>query len=315
MLQHPHIVPLLNAGQAGTLLYYTMPYVEGESLRARLARLKELPVSETLHFLRDMLEALAYAHERGVIHRDIKPDNVLISGSNAMITDFGLAKALTAATKSGSLTATGIIVGTPAYMSPEQIVDDSTVDHRSDLYAVGVLGYEMLAGSALFAAPSAQALMAAHVTQAPEPLAARRASVPPAVAAVLTHSPEARFRPSAIRFRDFTHHRKRIGDGRPIADTSASAHPPLGGAGHHCNGRRGSSCSCDTRCARPPERPRFEGSQVAAHFGAGLFVLGDVVQQETAFTSAPRCTPADLKANLRPSRRQASTALSRISCG
>ena len=191
-LQHPHIVPLLGAGQAGDMLYYTMPYVEGESLRERLTRSGELPVTEAAHLLRDVLDALAYAHARGVVHRDIKPDNILIAASHAFVTDFGVAKALTAATNSQVLTSTGVIVGTPAYMSPEQIVGDSLVDHRSDIYAVGILGYEMLAGAAPFSAPSVQALMAAHVTQPPQPITVKRPIVPDAMAAVLMRCLEKR---------------------------------------------------------------------------------------------------------------------------
>ncbi|MGI9076456.1 MAG: protein kinase domain-containing protein [Gemmatimonadaceae bacterium] len=191
-LQHPHIVPLLGAGQAGGLLYYTMQYVEGESLRERLTRSGELPVPEAVRLLRDVLDALVYAHGRGVVHRDIKPDNILIAASHALVTDFGVAKALSAATHTEALTSTGVVVGTPAYMSPEQIVGDPCVDHRSDIYAAGILGYEMLAGAAPFSAPSAQAMMAAHVTQPPASIAAKRPSVPQALAAILMRCLEKR---------------------------------------------------------------------------------------------------------------------------
>src|SRR5438094_3294310 len=122
-LQHPHIVPVLAAGQSGDLLYYTMPLVEGESLRAKLAREGELPVSETIRVLADVADALAYAHAHGVVHRDIKPDNVLISGQHALVTDFGVSKAVTDST-GGSLTSLGVALGTPAYMAPEQAAAD-----------------------------------------------------------------------------------------------------------------------------------------------------------------------------------------------
>src|SRR3989449_724831 len=142
-LQHPHIVPLLAAGPAEELLYYTMPLIEGESLRAKLAREGALPISDTVRILRDVADALAYAHKHGVAHRDIKPDNVLLSNHHAVVTDFGVAKALSQSTGRSSLTSAGVALGTPAYMAPEQAAADPHTDHRCDLYAVGALGYEM----------------------------------------------------------------------------------------------------------------------------------------------------------------------------
>src|SRR5882762_8412001 len=183
-LQHPHIVPLLSAAASGDLLYYTMPLVEGESLRAKLAREGELPVNETIRILADVADALAYAHARGVVHRDIKPDNVLISGKHAVVTDFGVSKAVSASS-GGSLTSLGVALGTPAYMAPEQAAADPHLDHRADLYALGVLGYEMLAGRTPFSAPTPQAMLAAHVTKKPEPVTAHREAIPPALAALV----------------------------------------------------------------------------------------------------------------------------------
>ena len=143
-LQHPHIVPVLAAGISDGLPYYTMPFIEGESLRAKLARSGELPVPEAAKILRDVLSALSYAHEHGVVHRDIKPDNVLLTGSHAVVTDFGVAKALSASTNPGSsLTSLGVALGTPAYMAPEQAAADPATDHRADLYGVGAMAYEM----------------------------------------------------------------------------------------------------------------------------------------------------------------------------
>ena len=193
-LQHPHIVPLLATGETQGLPYYTMPFVEGESLRERLARGGELPVVEAVRLLREIAAALAYAHERGIVHRDIKPENVLLSGGIALVTDFGVAKALLASTTAGSgpLTATGVAIGTPAYMSPEQISADPAVDHRADLYAFGMVAYEMLAGQPPFAGRTAQALLAAHVIDAPEPLQRRRPAVPPSLAALVMRCLEKR---------------------------------------------------------------------------------------------------------------------------
>ena len=190
-LQHPHIVPVLSAGISDGLPYYTMPFIEGESLRARLARSGELPVQEAARVLRDVLSALSYAHEHGVVHRDIKPDNVLITGQHAVVADFGVAKALSASTNPGSsLTSVGVALGTPAYMSPEQAAADPTTDHRADLYAVGALAYEMLTGQQVFSARSPQAMLAAHATEKPEPIDKRRPSVPAALSSLIMRSLE-----------------------------------------------------------------------------------------------------------------------------
>lgn len=175
-LQHPHIVPLIAAGRTGDLVWYTMPLIGGESLRAKLVREGELPVSDAIRALRDVADALAYAHEHGVVHRDIKPDNVLITGRHAVVTDFGVAKALSASTGESSLTSIGVALGTPAYMAPEQASADPHVDHRADIYAFGAMAYEMLTGRPPFSGPP-QMVLAAHVTQAPEAVSARRQSV------------------------------------------------------------------------------------------------------------------------------------------
>src|SRR5213595_197392 len=184
-LQHPHIVPLLTAGSQGDLLYYIMPHIAGESLRARLSHERELPVTETVRILRDVCDALAYAHGHGIVHRDVKPDNVLLSGKHALVTDFGVAKAVASSSGGGTLTSLGMALGTPAYMAPEQAAGDPTVDHRADLYAVGALGYELLAGRPPFSGLSPQNLLAAQVTVTPDPVTRHRASVPPALAALI----------------------------------------------------------------------------------------------------------------------------------
>jgi Tol biopolymer transport system component len=185
-LQHPHIVPILTAGESHGLPFYTMPFVKGDSLRARLSKSGELSVNESMHILRDIASALAYAHAEGVVHRDIKPENVILSGGVAVVTDFGVAKAMDAATTEGGshhtgLTSLGVALGTPAYMAPEQATADPHVDHRADIYAFGCVAYEMLAGSSPFAGRPMQALLAAHVTETPELLARRRPNIPPAL--------------------------------------------------------------------------------------------------------------------------------------
>ena len=193
-LQHPHIVPVHTAGEAGGFLFYTMPYIQGESLRYRLGEGEPLPVPEVVRVLRDVASALAYAHAHGVVHRDIKPDNVLMSGDHAVVTDFGVAKALAAATRSGprndtgphsidNMTAAGVAVGTPAYMAPEQAAGDPDTDHRADLYAIGLLGYELLTGRSPFAARSSpHELITAQLVERPRPVDELRADVPSALA-------------------------------------------------------------------------------------------------------------------------------------
>jgi TolB-like protein/Tfp pilus assembly protein PilF len=190
-LQHPHIVPVLGAGTVRDLPYYTMPLVEGESLRSALAG-ASLSTADRLVILRDVAEALAYAHERGVVHRDIKPENVLLSGRAALVIDFGIAKALSvAAGREGavvpaSLTQAGISMGSPAYMAPEQAAGDPTTDHRADLYAWGMMAYELLSRRHPFADKlTAQALIAAHFVDVPTPLHGLAPGVPVAVSAVI----------------------------------------------------------------------------------------------------------------------------------
>jgi eukaryotic-like serine/threonine-protein kinase len=193
-LQHPHIVPLLTAGESHGLPYFTMPFVDGESLRVRLARHGELPVNQAIRMLREIASALAYAHEHGIVHRDIKPDNVLISGGSAMVTDFGVAKALSASSNAehGGLTSVGVALGTPAYMAPEQASADPSVDHRADIYSFGVLAYELLTGQPPFAGRTPQHVLAAQVTEMPEAITKRRASLPPALAALVMRCLEKR---------------------------------------------------------------------------------------------------------------------------
>jgi eukaryotic-like serine/threonine-protein kinase len=209
-LQHPHIVGVLTAGDIASedfditgarVPYFTMPFVEGESLRNRIERDGRLTVGRTVSILKDVARALAYAHERGVVHRDIKPDNVLLVGTSAMVTDFGIAKAVlgsiatdpghqaakgtsTASSKS-ALTQLGTTLGTPAYMAPEQAAADSTTDHRADIYSFGIMAYEILTGQVPFKSKTPQALLAAQLTATPQPIATRRTDVPAALAALV----------------------------------------------------------------------------------------------------------------------------------
>jgi serine/threonine-protein kinase len=184
-LQHPNILPLLDSGEATGFFFYVMPYVEGESLRDRLARGGELPIPDVVRILMEVADALSHAHAHGVVHRDIKPDNVLLSGRHALVADFGVAKAVTEATGRQVLTSAGVALGTPTYMAPEQATADPHQDHRVDIYALGVLGYELLTGRAPFSATTAQEMLAAHVTAVPEPVERYRPTVSPALAQII----------------------------------------------------------------------------------------------------------------------------------
>ena len=180
-LQHPHIVPVLSSGEIDGNPYFTMPYIAGETLSDRIARDGELPIDDAVRILRDIASALAYAHRSGVVHRDIKPANVLLTDEYALVTDFGVAKALSASAvgdNAATLTAAGSTLGTPAYMSPEQVVADPAADHRTDIYSFGVVAYEVLTGSPPFVERNPQALMAAHATKAPETISTRRPALP-----------------------------------------------------------------------------------------------------------------------------------------
>ncbi|HKV76323.1 MAG TPA: serine/threonine-protein kinase [Gemmatimonadales bacterium] len=211
-LQHPHILPLFDSGavevashesrvesgstpardsQLVTLLYYVMPFIPGETLREKLGREGKLSAAETVRMLREVLDALSLAHEQGVVHRDIKPENILLSGRHAMVADFGVAKAVAAGNRpAGSeaataLTTMGLAIGTPAYMSPEQAAGQAEIDGRTDLYAVGVMAYEMLSGQPPFHGGTPQSLVAAHISQTPESLGSLCPDVPAPLAAAV----------------------------------------------------------------------------------------------------------------------------------
>ncbi len=181
-LQHPHIVPVLKAGDIDGLPYFVMPYVDGESLDIRLRRTRTVSVREALGILKDVARALAFAHERGVVHRDIKPGNVLLAAGSATVTDFGVALALSTARRSGEggagLTLTGVSLGTILYMAPEQAASDPEIDGRADIYSLGITAYEMLSGAAPFAGLNPREMLTARLTLPPPPLATVRRDVP-----------------------------------------------------------------------------------------------------------------------------------------
>ena len=277
-LQHPHIVPLLTAGDAGGLPYFTMPLVEGESLRARLARHGELPLSEAIRLLREIASALAYAHDRGIVHRDIKPDNVLLSGGSAMITDFGVAKAISASSNSegGNTTSMGVALGTPAYMSPEQASADPAVDHRADLYAFGVLAYELLTGQPPFAGRTPQGLLAAHVTEAPEAITRRRNTIPPALGALIMRCLEKRAADRPQTAMDLVH-------GLDQITTPSGGSPPTSALAAATGA---ASTSASTGSTAPHASRRWVGiaaALVVVVLGAGWFLTA-----RTASASAAR---------------------------
>ena len=199
-LRHPHILPLYDSGEASGSLFYVMPLVEGESLRDRLARDKQLPIDEALAIAREVADALGYAHSRGIIHRDIKPENILLEGGHAVVADFGIARAVSAA-GAERLTRTGMSIGTPMYMSPEQAAGDPDLDGRSDLYSLGCVLYEMLGGQPPFTGPTAEAVARQHLITEAAPVTNLRPTVPPevagALARILAKNPADRFNPAA----------------------------------------------------------------------------------------------------------------------
>ena len=184
-LQHPHILSLFDSGEAGGLVFYVMPYVEGESLRDRLTREKQLPVEEAIRIAREVADALEYAHQRGVVHRDIKPENILLHGGHALVADFGIALAASRSEGGTRMTETGMSLGTPHYMSPEQAMGEREITPRADIYALGCVLYEMLTAEPPFTGATAQAIIARVMTEEPRSLMLQRHTVPAHVEAAV----------------------------------------------------------------------------------------------------------------------------------
>lgn len=224
-LNHPHIVHLLDRGEVDGLLYYVMPLIGGETLREVLRREQQIPAADTQRYLRDIVEALEYAHGQGLVHRDIKPENVLVSGRSALVTDFGIARVLaTEGSTEGQLTAVGVPIGTPTYMSPEQALGEAGIDHRSDIYSVGVLAYELLTGQPPFSGPALR-LLTAHLTEVPQEIAERQPAVPARMASIvmrcLAKKPEERYASTAELLADI--------EGATVVDAPGRARRPRPG--------------------------------------------------------------------------------------
>jgi serine/threonine-protein kinase len=278
-LHHPHIVPLYDSGEADGLLYYVMPYEPGHSLRDRLARDGPLSVDDALTTLCNVCDALAYAHAHGIVHRDVKPDNVLVTGRHAMVTDFGVAKAMTESTReAASLTTLGIVIGTPAYMAPEQITADPQVDHRADIYAVGALAFELLTGRPPFGGDT-QAVLSAHITQQPPSVTTIRPDVPVALSDCIA---KALAKQRADRWQSAEELRRCLERSlTPAASTSRESAPPAAvGTGAAVRGF--------PRRAAP--RALLAAGVLALVLGAGWWMRSD--RRENAAPARPSATVA-----------------------
>jgi len=221
-LQHPHILPLHDSGEAGGVVFYVMPYVEGESLRDRLARERQLPVDEAVRIAREIADALAYAHEHGVVHRDIKPENILLHGGHALVADFGIALAASRTEGGPRMTETGMSLGTPHYMAPEQAMGEREITPKVDVYALGCVLYEMLTGEPPFTGPSAQAIVARVMTEPPRSITLQRHTVPAHVEAAVHRALE---KLPADRFATARAFADALSEGRALTHARTSAYP------------------------------------------------------------------------------------------
>jgi serine/threonine-protein kinase len=225
-LQHPNILPLHDSGEADGLVYYVMPYVEGESLRDRINRTGPVPMAEALPLLEEVADALSAAHDRGIVHRDIKPENILLSRGHALVADFGVAKAMELPEEVSTVTGEGLAVGTPAYMAPEQALGQSGIGPRADLYALGLVAFEATSGRHPFESTSPTGLIAAHLGTTPPRLASRVKDCPPAldelVARLLAKKPEDRPESAARVHQTLREIRSGAARGRPSGKLTAT---------------------------------------------------------------------------------------------
>ncbi|MBK6496534.1 MAG: serine/threonine protein kinase [Gemmatimonadetes bacterium] len=262
-LQHPHILPLLDSGEADGLLYYVMPLVTGETLRTRLERERQLPIAEAVRLAREVADALGYAHGLGVIHRDIKPENILLQGGHALVADFGIALAVQSA-GGARMTQTGLSLGTPQYMSPEQAMGEKQIDARSDIYALGAVTYEMLVGEAPFTGPSVQAIVARLITEEPRALTTQRKAVPEHIEAAVLRALE---KLPADRFATATEFAAALVD-----SGAASGYPTR---------------ATKSRVAAAPPMPRRTRALLAVMTGAALLGTGSAAWLATRKAPAP----------------------------
>ena len=279
-----------------------MPFIQGESLRSKLAREGELPVAEAARILREIVDALSFAHRNGVVHRDIKPDNVLLSDGHAVVTDFGVAKAVSASSGSSSLTSLGVALGTPAYMAPEQAAADPHVDHRADIYAVGIMAYEMLAGRTPFTAPSPQAMLAAHITQAPEPVGEGPARRLPGAQRACSCAASRSAPPTAGRARrscwasSRRRRRRAAAWRRPRQPRRSPAAPRR---------RSGDPTRCGSRCCSPPRRRASSASCPCWSIGSGSPTGCSPAPSSCCSSACRSCSSPDTSSDAAPWRGRA----------
>ncbi|MBI3790591.1 MAG: protein kinase [Gemmatimonadetes bacterium] len=257
-LQHPHILGVFDSGEVDGRLWFTMPFIEGETLRARLTRERQLPLKDALQIAGEVADALDYAHQHGVVHRDIKPENILLSGRHALVADFGIARALAGGGDTQSLTMTGMGIGTPGYMSPEQAMGSREVDARTDLYALGCVLYEMLAGEPPFSGPTAQAVIARVLSEDPRPLGTTRPGLPPLLEGVIR---KAMARVQADRYAGAAEFAAAI--------EQASQSAMMSGALSGAYAAGAASTASPSVAAAPPARA---GVPKAAYFAIGLLI-------------------------------------------
>ncbi|HEY0778552.1 MAG TPA: serine/threonine-protein kinase, partial [Gemmatirosa sp.] len=307
-LQHPHILPLFDSGEAAGRLYYVMPYVDGETLRERLARTGALPEADAVRLLGEVADALAYAHERGVVHRDVKPANILLHGGatrgHALVADFGIARAVDRARAAqdpsavlladggtDTLTGAGTSPGTPAYMAPEEARADAGVDHRADLYAFGVVAYEALAGAHPFGARGSRALIAAHRDETPAPLAARRPEMPAALATLVTRLLA---KDPAERPQSAGEVVAALGAVRPAAEFARPALDPASDAASDSEGAAESARRVPVRDPPSGRAAGFAAAAVALLAVGGAIVIGARADRQNA--SPPRAAAVGARA-------------------